>query len=41
VGQQVFAGAAPRLAYLTNEAAESRDAFFEKREPDWSFPRYY
>jgi naphthoate synthase len=42
VGQQVFAGEATRLAYMTDEAVEGRDAFLEKREPDWSrFPRYY
>jgi len=36
VGQQVFAGEATRLAYGTHEAVEGRDAFLEKREPDWS-----
>ncbi len=36
VGQQVFAGEATRLAYGTDEAAEGRDAFLEKRAPDWS-----
>ncbi len=36
VGQQVFAGEATRLAYMTEEAAEGRDAFLEKRRPDWS-----
>ena len=36
VGQQVFAGEATRLAYLTDEAVEGRDAFLEKRDPDWS-----
>jgi naphthoate synthase len=36
VGQQVFAGEATRLAYMTDEAAEGRDSFLEKREPDWS-----
>jgi naphthoate synthase len=42
VGQQVFAGEATRLAYMTDEAAEGRDAFLEKREPDWSpFPWHY
>jgi naphthoate synthase len=42
VGQQVFAGEATRLAYMTDEAAEGRDAFLEKRDPDWSpFPWYY
>ena len=35
VGQQVFAGEATRLAYMTDEAAEGRDAFLEKRAPDW------
>ncbi len=39
VGQQLFAGEATRLAYATDEAVEGRDAFLEKREPDWSrFP---
>ncbi len=42
VGQQVFAGEATRLAYMTDEAEEGRDAFLEKRDPDWSrFPWYY
>ena len=42
VGQQVFAGEATRLAYMTDEAVEGRDAFLEKREPDWSpFPWYF
>jgi naphthoate synthase len=42
VGQQLFAGEATRLAYMTDEAVEGRDAFLEKREPDWSrFPWYY
>jgi naphthoate synthase len=36
VGQQLFAGEATRLAYGTDEAAEGRDAFLEKRDPDWS-----
>ena len=36
VGQQLFAGEATRLAYMTDEAAEGRDAFLEKRDPDWS-----
>ncbi|MCI9887091.1 1,4-dihydroxy-2-naphthoyl-CoA synthase [Micrococcales bacterium 31B] len=36
MGQQVFAGEATRLAYLTDEAVEGRDAFLGKREPDWS-----
>jgi naphthoate synthase len=42
IGQQLFAGEATRLAYGTNEAAEGRDAFLEKRSPDWSdYPWYY
>ena len=42
VGQQVFAGEATRLAYMTDEAAEGRDAFLDKRRPDWSdVPRWY
>jgi naphthoate synthase len=42
VGQQVFAGEATRLAYMTEEAVEGRDAFLDKRRPDWSpFPYYY
>jgi len=36
VGQQVFAGEATRLAYGTDEATEGKNAFLEKREPDWS-----
>ena len=35
-GQQVFAGEATRLAYMTDEAVEGRDAFLERRDPDWS-----
>ncbi len=31
VGQQIFAGEATRLAYMTEEAKEGRDAFLEKR----------
>jgi len=42
VGQQVFAGEATRLAYMTDEAEEGRNAFLEKRAPDWSaFPWHY
>ncbi len=42
VGQQVFAGETTRLIYGTDEAAEGRDAFLQKRPPDWSdFPYYY
>ena len=39
VGQQVFAGESTRLAYMTEEAEEGRDAFLEKRKPNWKkFP---
>ena len=42
VGQQVFAGEATRLAYGTDEAVEGRDAFLEKRKPDWGpYPWQY
>jgi naphthoate synthase len=42
VGQQVFAGEATRLAYMTDEAVEGRDAFLEKRPRDFSkFPWHY
>ena len=41
-GQQIFAGEATRLAYMTDEAQEGRDAFLEKRERDFSkFPWRY
>lgn len=41
-GQQVFAGEATRLAYMTDEAVEGRDAFLQRRDPDWSpFPYYF
>ena len=41
-GQQVFAGEATRLAYMTDEAVEGRDAFLQRRDPDWSsFPYAY
>jgi naphthoate synthase len=33
VGQQIFAGEATRLGYMTEEAQEGRDAFLEKRDP--------
>lgn len=36
VGQQLFAGEATRLAYGSEEAQEGRDAFLEKREPNWA-----
>lgn len=42
MGQQVFAGEATRLAYMTDEAVEGRDSFLEKRDPDWSaFPWFF
>ena len=42
VGQQLFAGEATRLAYGSEEAREGRDAFLEKRPPDYSkFPWHY
>ncbi|MCF2706000.1 1,4-dihydroxy-2-naphthoyl-CoA synthase [Arcanobacterium haemolyticum] len=40
-GMQAFAGEATRLAYMTDEAREGRDAFLERRSPDWTgFPYY-
>lgn len=42
MGQQVFAGEATRLGYMTEEAREGRDAFLEKRDPDFGrFPWHY
>src|SRR5687767_3360813 len=42
VGQQLFAGEATRLAYMTDEAVEGRNSFLERRRPDWTrFPWYY
>lgn len=42
VGQQIFAGEATRLAYMTDEAEEGRNAFLEKRSPSWeAFPWLY
>jgi len=42
VGQQVFAGEATRLGYMTDEAKEGRDAFNENREPRFrEFPWHY
>jgi naphthoate synthase len=41
VGQQLFAGEATRLGYMTEEAQEGRDSFLEKRKPNWDkFERY-
>ncbi|MBY0517200.1 MAG: 1,4-dihydroxy-2-naphthoyl-CoA synthase [Bacteriovoracaceae bacterium] len=42
VGQQIFAGEATRLAYGTEEAAEGRKAFLEKRDPEFDqYPWLY
>ena len=42
MGQQVFAGEATRLAYMTDEAVEGRDAFLEQARPGLvAFPWYY
>lgn len=35
VGQQVFAGEATRLAYMSEEAIEGRNSFLEKRKPNF------
>ena len=41
-GQQIFAGEATRLAYMTDEAEEGRDAVLEKRDRDFSkFPWHF
>jgi naphthoate synthase len=41
VGQQVYAGEATRLLYMTQEAREGRNAFLEKRDPDFQqFPKF-
>ena len=42
VGQQIFAGEATRLGYMTDEAQEGRESFLEKREADFGkFPWHY
>ena len=42
VGQQVFAGEATRLAYMTDEAEEGRNSFLEKRDPNWdNYPWHF
>jgi len=42
VGQQIFAGEATRLGYMTDEAQEGRDSFLEKRDADFKqFPWHY
>jgi len=41
IGQQVYAGEATRLAYGTDEAEEGRNAFLEKRNPDFKkYPKF-
>ena len=41
VGQQVYAGEATRLAYGTEEADEGRNAFLEKRKPNFrKYPKF-
>ena len=40
VGQQVFAGEATRLAYMTDEAKEGREAFLQKRKPNFGKGKY-
>jgi naphthoate synthase len=42
VGQQLFAGEATRLGYMTEEAREGRQAFNENREPNFrDYPWHY
>lgn len=42
IGQQIFAGEATRLGYMTDEAQEGRDSFLEKRDPEFDkFPWHY
>lgn len=42
VGQQLFAGEATRLGYMTEEAQEGRDSFLEKRPKDFNkYPWHY
>ncbi|GGN23465.1 1,4-dihydroxy-2-naphthoyl-CoA synthase [Halarchaeum nitratireducens] len=41
IGQQVFAGEATRLGYMTDEAAEGRDAFLDGRDPDFDDDAWY
>ena len=41
VGQQIYAGEATRLAYGTEEAKEGKNAFLEKRKPDFKkYPKF-
>jgi naphthoate synthase len=40
-GIQELAGNATLLYYLSDEAKEGKNAFLEKRDPDWSkFPKF-
>jgi naphthoate synthase len=41
IGQQVFAGEATRLGYMTEEAREGRQAFNENREPNFEKYDWY
>jgi len=42
VGQQIFAGEATRLGYMTDGAQEGRDSFLEKRDADFTdYPWHY
>ena len=40
VGQQVFAGEMTRLIYMTDETKEGRDAFLQKRKPDFGADKW-
>ena len=41
VGQQIYAGEATRLAYGTEEAEEGKNAFLEKRKPNFKkYPKF-
>ena len=41
VGQQIYAGEATRLAYGTDEAEEGKNAFLEKRKPNFKkYPKF-
>ena len=41
VGQQIYAGEGTRLAYGTEEAEEGKNAFLEKRKPDFKkYPKF-
>ena len=41
IGQQIYAGEATRLAYGTDEAEEGKNAFLEKRKPNFKkYPKF-